>query len=142
MINIYFAGSIRGGRELADVYNKLISFLGSMGNVFTEHVGDNEILEIDDLSDNEIFERDMEWIRNSDLMIAEVSQPSLGVGFEIASAIELGIQVLCLYRNNAEHRLSAMIAGCKNVTVLRYNSIEEAETKIADYISGLSRQEA
>jgi len=140
MKNIYFAGSIRGGRNMADVYKKLIAGLRLIGTVFTEHVGDEQSLRMDDesLRDLEIFERDMEWIRSSDLMIAEVSQPSLGVGFEIASAIMLEKPVLCLYNENSDNRLSAMISGNSDLTISRYGSLEEAESQIAEFLSGLN----
>ena len=74
IINIYFAGSIRGGRQLAEKYKKIIELLGSHGNVYTEHVGDDAAIGIDSntKSDREIHDRDMEWIHQSDIMVAEV----------------------------------------------------------------------
>ena len=39
-MNIYFAGSIRGGRNDVGVYTPLITHLKKYGTVFTEHVGD------------------------------------------------------------------------------------------------------
>lgn len=38
---IYFAGSIRGGRDDATLYHKIIETLKTYGQVFTEHVGDD-----------------------------------------------------------------------------------------------------
>lgn len=128
MIRIYFAGSIRGGRELAGRYRELIEGLRTQGRVFTEHVGDGERLAAEEhsLRDSEIHDRDMEWLRDSDLVIAEVSVPSLGVGYEIAMSTELGKPVLCLYHRGAPHRLSAMIAGNSKITVEVYDSVSEA----------------
>ena len=31
-------------------------------------------------------------------MVAEVTQPSLGVGYEIGRGFALGLKILCLYR--------------------------------------------
>lgn len=137
MTKIYFAGSIRGGREMAMDYQRLISLLQTMGHVYTEHVGDEKALEKDEetLSDKEIHDRDMEWIRKSDIMIAEVSVPSLGVGYEIASAINLRKPVLCLCHARAEKRISAMIAGSSDLRVLKYNSFNEVESAIISFIS-------
>jgi len=39
---IYFCGSIRGGRDLAATYDKMITMLGTYGKVLTEHLGSNE----------------------------------------------------------------------------------------------------
>ena len=102
MIRIYFAGSIRGGRKLAEIYRELIDMLRMHGEVYTEHVGNEEALRRDDVkySDRFIHDRDLEWLRNSDMVIAEVTVPSLGVGYEIARAIELGKPVLCLFKKN------------------------------------------
>ena len=128
MIRIYFAGSIRGGRGLAERYMKLIHLLRSYGQVYTEHVGDDSKIAGDEgfLSNEEIHDRDMGWLRDSDLVVAEVSVPSLGVGYEIAMATELGKPVLCLYHKDASHRLSAMISGSSKLTVELYDSVSEA----------------
>ncbi|MFC2115631.1 nucleoside 2-deoxyribosyltransferase [Bacteroidota bacterium] len=137
MIRIYFAGSIRGGREMAHAYQELIQMLQSFGQVFTEHIGDENAINLDfeNLSDKQIHDRDLEWIRSSDMMIAEVSVPSLGVGYEIARAIELGKPVLGLYRKNSRHRLSAMISGCMEVRVMEYESLGMARNLIEQYVS-------
>ena len=67
------------------------------GQVLTEHLGNDQEIESKDriLTDVQIHDRDMEWIRESDLVVAEVTIPSLGVGYEIGRAIELGKPVLC-----------------------------------------------
>ncbi len=56
-----------------------------------------------------VYQRDTAWIQACDAMIAEVSTPSHGVGYEIAYAIGLGKPILCLYRQGA--RVSKMITG-------------------------------
>ena len=40
-MKIYFAGSIRGGREEEETYLKFIEHLATYGQVLTEHVGKN-----------------------------------------------------------------------------------------------------
>ena len=139
MTRIYFAGSIRGGRKMADRYRELINLLQSHGKVYTEHVGDDERIksEFKSLSDKKIHDRDLEWIRKSDLVVAEVSVPSLGVGYEIARASELGKPVLCLYNTSSEHLLSAMISGSGGVKVISYDSIQEAKNIVDGYIRDL-----
>jgi nucleoside 2-deoxyribosyltransferase len=56
-----------------------------------------------------VYQRDIAWVEACDVMIAEVSTPSHGVGYEIALALTLGKPVLCLYRQGA--RVSKMITG-------------------------------
>ena len=59
------------------------------GTVLTEHIGDIEIDHNGEkINDRSIHDRDMDWLLQSDIMIAEVTNPSLGVGYEIGRAIE------------------------------------------------------
>ncbi|XP_052058960.1 putative 2'-deoxynucleoside 5'-phosphate N-hydrolase 1 [Mytilus californianus] len=100
---IYFAGSISGGRDDADLHARIIEQLKQYGKVLTEHVG-NTTVEKDrnDLSDQEIHDRDMEWLNESDCRFCtEVSQPSLGVGYEIGRAVDLKKTILCLFRTQS-----------------------------------------
>jgi len=133
----YFCGSIRGGRQLASDYQRIIKMLKLHGQVLTEHLGDDQEIETKDrmLTDVQIHDRDMDWIRESDLVVAEVTIPSLGVGYEIGRAIELGKPVLSLFRTGAGYTLSAMISGSEGVTLLAYNNLEELSVQIGDFIT-------
>ena len=42
-MQIYFAGSIRGGRGDRDVYLNIIQYLKDYGTVLTEHIGDFDL---------------------------------------------------------------------------------------------------
>ena len=67
----------------------------------------------------------MKWLAESDLLVAEVSMPSLGVGYELGVAEKLGKRVICLYDNKSDKSLSAMIGGNSNFKIVRYNTIDE-----------------
>ena len=136
-MNIYFCGSIRGGRDLASIYAEMIAMLGSYGRVLTEHLGSDEVIEAKDrvLSDKEIHDRDLQWIVESDMLVAEVTVPSLGVGYEIGRAIEMGKPVLCLFRQGSEYTISAMIAGSDKVEMKYYQSLEEVKDLFETFFS-------
>jgi 2'-deoxynucleoside 5'-phosphate N-hydrolase len=137
MKKIYFAGSIRGGRNDNELYAQIIVELRSFGEVLTEHVGYNSLSpsgEVD-MSDQEIYNRDMKWLTSSDIVVAEVSMPSLGVGFEIASAIGLKKDVLCLHRSQSGKKLSAMISGCPDVRVMEYQTLDDAKQILDEFLS-------
>lgn len=136
-MRIYFAGAIRGGVWNRENYFVLVDYLKKFGCVLTEHIPFTNEMDFSDLSDKEIFERDVTWIRSADFMVAEVSNPSLGVGYEICKAEEFGIPVLCLYQKGSERRLSAMIEGNSYCTVKRYSGAEEALGFIEDFIDKL-----
>jgi hypothetical protein len=125
-MKIYFAGSIRGGRQDAALYYQIVQQLSKYGEVLTEHLGDTELGVLgQDIEDRKIHDRDLEWLRDSDYLVAEVTNPSLGVGYEIAKASEWGKPVLCLYRPTNGRSLSAMIAGCNAITVREYQNVAE-----------------
>ena len=125
MMNFYFAGSIRGGRDRACDYQQIVAFLKTFGNVLTEHICNRDLTANGEpYSDQEIYERDIGLIRQADILVSEVTQPSLGVGYEIGFAEALRIPVIALYKQSAG-RLSAMIRGNPYVAVLRYSDVEE-----------------
>ncbi len=132
-MKIYFAGSIRGGRDDASLYLEIIKNLQSYGTVMTEHVGSSDIVADGEsnLSDPEIHDRDMDWLMDSDIIVAEVTNPSLGVGYEIGRAVEHRKRVVCLYRENPSKRLSAMISGSDTVEVIKYDSFEYLIDKLS-----------
>ena len=108
MMKIYFAGSIRGGRVDAGLYHRLIEYMKRDHIVLTEHVGSLQLQE--SASDAEIYDKDMAWLRESDLVIAECTCPSLGVGYELAYAEK--IEKPChIFYDKAKTNLSAMLTG-------------------------------
>ncbi len=125
-MKFYFAGSIRAGRQDAQIYAQIINFLKQFGTVLTEHIGNPNLSESgENYSEQYIHDRDMEWVLESDMLIAEVTTPSLGVGYEIGRAIEHKIPVICLYKNS-DKKLSVMLTGSKGVKVIEYTSLEQA----------------
>lgn len=129
-MKIYFAGSIRGGRQDAKLYAQLITELKKYGDVLTEHIGAVEMEA--GQTDEEIYTQDMQWLKQSDLVIAEVTTPSLGVGYEIGQAVSMHKKVVCLYRPKVQQNLSAMINGCPDVETYAYATLEEAKRTIKE----------
>ena len=72
----------------------------------------------------------MAWLRKSKVVVAEVTQPSLGVGYELGQAEALGIPVVCLHRPSSGKTLSAMLSGNATFTIVTYNTIEEATSAL------------
>lgn len=136
-MKIYFSGSIRGGKQDAELYAELIEDLKQYGTVLTEHVG-SKITETD-LTDKEIHDRDLEWIREADLIVAEVTVPSLGVGYEIGRAIEMNKPIICLYRSIEGKKTSAMIRGCSDLKCFQYSDLDEAKLILKEQIRLIHR---
>ncbi len=123
---IYFAGSIRGGRVDADLYRRIIQFVQQTDTVLTEHVGSsNLILNEQGLErDARIYDQDTAWLRQSDLLIAECTSPSLGVGYELAYAEHHGIPCHIFY-DKTKAQLSAMLTGNPYFHIHPYESEEQ-----------------
>lgn len=125
MKKIYFCGSIRGGRADAALYHRMIERLKSYGTVLTEHVGDPSLTEKGgDGGSAYIWKRDTAWLSECDVVIAECSTPSLGVGYELGFAEAHGKPVTVFY-GGEEGRLSAMLEGNSSFRIVYYSSEEE-----------------
>lgn len=135
-MRIYFSGSISGGRGDSAAYARLVEVLARHGQVLTEHVG-RELPEAVPLTAAEIRERDVAWLREADVLVAEVSTPSHGVGYEVALAEEWGKPVLALHR--AGLRISAMVAGAPGVVTVGYQDLEEAEAAVGSFLRDAAR---
>lgn len=133
-MNIYFAGAIRGGRDDQEFYQAIIGQLRRYGRVLTEHVGSERLTGQGELDSNQaIYERDLNWLRAAGCLVAEVTTPSLGVGYEIGKATEWGKRVLCLFRPEAGRVLSAMIAGNSQVVVAEYATPADVAHILEDF---------
>lgn len=126
MKKVYFAGSIRGGRKDADLYHEVIEEIKKTDIVLTEHVGDlsKSLFEQGRSQDSDIYNQDTAWLRESDLVIAECTAPSLGVGYELAYAERYNKPSYILYRHK-ECELSAMLSGDSYYHVYSYETKEE-----------------
>lgn len=134
-LNIYFGGSISGGRNYVNRYQEFCEHLQQYGDILTEHVADPSLDSTgEDLSKKEVYERDMRLMDSADLFIADVSTPSLGVGYEVRYAEQKGIPVIVLYHDRSEHPLSGLIRGNSNITVLRYDEPTEIFDEIDSFV--------
>lgn len=80
-------------------------------------------------SAEEIYRRDVHNVRSCDLMIAEVSSPSHGVGMEIMLAVELQKPVL-LFRHSSSEKLSRMVLGADGKVLFIYDRLEDVSKRL------------
>ena len=124
-MKIYFAGSIRGGRVDADLYRRMIEYMQKTDRVLTEHVGSPHLnLMEQGKRDVEIYDQDTAWLRESDLVIAECTCPSLGVGYELAYAEKFGKPCHVFY-DRSKTQLSAVLTGNPYFHIHPYTIEEE-----------------
>jgi nucleoside 2-deoxyribosyltransferase len=138
-MNIYFACSITGGRELEAGYQKIVAALTSDGHeIPTSHLAQSEAMENERrLAPQDVYERDINWIKNCDALVAEVGVPSHGVGYEIGFALNIGKPVLCLHQK--DRKVSKMITGNKNpaLTIQAYTDVENAISQVRLFLDSL-----
>lgn len=133
-MKIYFAGSIRGGRDDKEIYFSIIKELQKYGTVLTEHVGDPNLrVTGEEISESEIYTRDMVWLKECDVVVAEVTTASLGVGYELGQAEAFGKNILCLYREVSGRSLSAMISGNLYFKLYKYNNLNDLGKYFDEY---------
>jgi len=139
-MNIYFACSITGGREFESVYQTITKALLADGHeVPTAHLADPWVKAMEgQIKPGEVYERDTAWIQRCNALVAEVSTPSHGVGFEVAYALNLNKSVLCVYREGRS--VSKMLTGNSHpqLKVISYHDPEEAVIKIRSFLKQLA----
>ena len=142
MMNIYFACSITGRRDDAPVYQKIVAALQADGHeVPTALLAGSDVVKLEGIVNPvEVFTRDTGWIDDCDLLVAEVSTPSHGVGYEMGYALGLGKSVLCLHREGIA--VSKMVTGNRdpNLKVFAYNGEIDAVKKLRRYMRALEPQ--
>ena len=141
MLNIYFSCSLTGGRADEAIYAIIVDYLLAQGHeVPTAHLAHPEVMSLERVVDpEEVYTRDIEWIDACDAVVAEVSTPSHGVGYEIAYALSQGKPVLCCHREGVP--VSKMITGNRSagLRVQAYRDPKEALRAIDSFLEELSR---
>lgn len=127
-MDIYFGASVRGGRQMEHLYPMIVNQLQDMGHhvisaMFAEQGISDEKGTNPEMTDEEIFERDVRWINEAEAMVAEITNPSIGVGREIQLALDRDIPVVALFNTEIGKKATTMVAGDKTITFINYGSV-------------------
>jgi nucleoside 2-deoxyribosyltransferase len=116
-VQIYLACTVRGDRGAVRITRLLADLLEQLGHtVLTRHLLlDDADAQEGQLSEREVFERDVRWLDEADVLIAEASGSSYGVGFEVGyvagRAARTAQRVLLFYDAARRPFVSRLIAG-------------------------------
>ncbi len=136
-MDVYFGCSITGGRNEESTYQLIVKTLLEDGHqVPTAHLSRSDVMDVEKVVNPvEVYTRDIQWIDNCQAMIAEVSTPSHGVGYEVAYALSIQKPVLCLHSSGIP--LSKMITGNNNpnLQVMEYQSPDELPAIMRDFLA-------
>lgn len=134
-MKIYVSGSIYGGRQKIETYRKMINALELYGDVCDKQIIDEDVLKKEELvSDESIFEDLEKKLKTSDLIFAEVTIPSLGVGYELGLADQLGKKIIAIYDLNMIDKVSTMIRGNKRINLIGYHDISEIINRMEEIL--------
>jgi hypothetical protein len=134
-MKIYFGFTVAGDRSGIDTARRVVQLLEGLGHqVLTRHLVEDNAWEADRrISAEEVYRRDMAWLEQCELFIAEVSGSSFGLGFETGYLLgATNKRVILLYRCELERKVSLLISGNShaNCTLMPYDSVEEVENFI------------
>jgi len=137
-LTLYFAGAISGGRADVGLYRGIVALLEGEGHrVLAGAVAAEDVTSSGERLDaGAIFARDLGWLAAADLLVAEVSMPSTGVGYEIATArYRYNIPVVCLYRPAHTARCTAMVAGDESIELIEYSDLPDLQPRLTDALT-------
>jgi hypothetical protein len=134
-MKIYFGFTVAGDRSTVGVARKIVQTLEEMGHeVLTRHLLRDDAWEADrKITPQEVFQRDMRWLKECDLFIAEVSGSSFGLGYETGFLLGATTKkVILFYRRDLESKLSLLITGLShaNCRLVPYSDPDEVENWI------------
>src|SRR4051794_39129383 len=131
-MTIYLACTVRGDRGGVLAGRVICERLEHHGHhVQTKHLlADNVETAESQITEADVFSRDMEWLTACDVLVAEASGSSYGVGFEVGFVLgrahASGQRVVLLYKAARRDKASRLIVGNDHAacTTFAYESIE------------------
>jgi hypothetical protein len=131
-MKIYFGFTVAGDRSSVVAARKIVALLEEMGHeVLTRHLVRDDAWEADRLiTPEEVYRRDMKWLEQCELFMAEASGSSFGLGFETGYLLgATAKKVVLFYRRDAQSKISLIITGIMhpNCTLVPYSEIDELD---------------
>jgi len=136
---IYCTGTKWGSQAHQKLLKNIIEFIESLGHTTLAAVSSKFSSTIP-LTDIQTYKRNLKWIDGSKLVIAEISNPDLETGIEIAYALyQRKVAVLALHISSAP-KISSMLSGCDSplLTIQKYSDVNEMQNLVKTYLSKTS----
>ena len=125
-MKIYFSGSIYGGRQKLDAYQALMKELKKYGEILNEEVADPKVIEKEEgVQDETIFKNLEGKLKIADLIFAELTVASLGVGYELGYGDKLNKKIIGIYDKTITPKISTMIRGNERIKLIPYSDLNE-----------------
>lgn len=125
-MKIYVSGSIYGGTQKIDTYKIMIKELEKYGEVLNKQIADPNVIENEKYQKDEDIFQDLEQkMLVADIIFAEVTVPSIGVGYELGFADKIGKKIIAIYDETYTKKVTTMVRGNKRIKLIPYKDIEE-----------------
>jgi 2'-deoxynucleoside 5'-phosphate N-hydrolase len=145
-MKVYLGFTVAGSRSSIEAAKRILNVLQSLGHeVLTSHLVSDDAWEADrSVAPQKIFARDMNWLAQCDLFVAEVTGSSFGLGFETGYLLgATAKKTILLFERDAEHRISLLITGNThpNCVLVPYSRLEEVEELVRMHVSPPARSD-
>jgi len=144
-MKIFFIASMRGRELNLNLYKEIVQVLEKTGNkVFAQHILKTEQSRLDTLDADqkiEFHKNILEGIKNSDIVVAEASYPSLSIGFLLSFSLECGKPTVVLYKENEElPNLLSTLEKSEKLISLKYKDFAEIKNMLGNYVEDAGQQ--
>ena len=140
-MKIYYACSMHDPIPYKDYYVAVPKLIRELGHVVQRDwveqaidVIEKKVLRPDR---NEVFKEVMQAVRDADLCIFDVSQPSIGMGYQLADAVNHRIPCLIIGNNHAKETPGQLFfsgASSTYITIRGYDSLDDMKKVVTNYI--------
>ena len=141
-MKIFFTASIRGGRANQPKYKTIVEGLRKYGEVLSDHVAHDTMTHYGEteLTSEEILEREQQRINECEIVVADVTNPSLGVGYLVSYATSQNKKVVALYRGHNLYKLSAIIRGDKLIQTFSYMDDNDIDLVLSEMFEKIKEE--
>jgi len=138
-MKIYLGFTVAGSRSSVEAAKKILNVLQSLGHeVLTSHLVRDDAWEADrSVAPQKIFARDMTWLAQCELFVAEVTGSSFGLGFETGYLLgATAKKTILFFERDAAHRISLLITGNThaNCVLAPYSHLSELEELVRRHV--------
>jgi nucleoside 2-deoxyribosyltransferase len=141
-MKVYLACTVRGDRAAVAALREVATLLERDGHtVLTRHLLADDVENAEGmLTERDVFDRDMQWLASADLVVADASGSSYGVGFEVGYTLGRAgrsrQRVLLLYDAARREKISRLVLGNAHpaCTTCPYENVDDLVRIVQSFV--------
>jgi nucleoside 2-deoxyribosyltransferase len=147
-MRIYLGCTVRGDRSTLDTVRHIASRLTAAGHeILTTHLLQDDVEGAERArTDQDIYARDLAWVEACDILVAEASGSSYGVGYEVGYLLgrspHSGQRAYVFYRRARHDAISRLISGLHHphARVYPYDTIADVDAAVQEILASAPRR--